>query len=985
MTGFDEDTGAHALRYPSKVTDDSRRSAKRQPGAVPFDSLKFDGQKGMLVLAAREYVILRRSEHKSPSRRAKSGKLAATNSPSSPQGGASTVFPPDTVPTGIRVESNCASTDLSSWLPCSIVSRSTHRNDVRYDVVFDSGEVVQGVSQDQIRGYRSRASTEASGNNAEAYRNLRDSLDADPVRNALRRSGAVPFPFFRMGRNMPDQRLGEQSRPESRPTPESGILKRSWSAISPLNEMSPIDISLDSDLTMDKKASSNESSTRKWTCSIGDETVDISTLGATVEIPPKLSVEFTAHEKFPPDGVCGTETVVHMLHRLLQRQDETRNDGGLLRKKHHLYYSVHCNADQAVDAKARASSIRASKVPAAPLSSEHASVAGRSSSCARRKTFAQESFDTELLGISESLDTTSLQCMEILDVLASCTEEALVNFREDRPDQNEDPADRLEKTPTLLSSFENDSLSKKLRDQLEDPLMVVSGVLPEWCLTAPSLAPRVFSYASRRQLLLRTAFGVSRSTLKQQEAKVAVGPLRQRMAVLRGRAVELMGEAFSGDAEDPTVLQLQADELYGMEEALASRVTASFRAQRWEERSLQCAKAVVRRETLLVDATNLMERYASDEKMCHRRLEVRFEGESGFDAASGTEAGVTRGFYADVAEALLSSEHVSPLNCPVSCLDVASQSFGDMKMKDAVSTIECRLPLWIPDMDSSHQVVIPTPRASPTSTLGVYPRPLLPYDPVMPLVLERFRFMGRLFAAAMRDGLMFPLQLSTAFLKLVQLSSDDDSSPAAAAGSNTTVGTSTPLKGRAIPLATDDLPRPGFLGGEIYAVENHVCSMLDAIEMANLSPLEMEYETERIATDPQFAREALGKSYDCSFEEYFEDRVFVDPLSPTQGEDSAPLCPNGHLRQVNINNVREYVRLAKQFILYDGVIEQARAFRQGIDDFFSSDYLRIFTAIELQRDVCGGGDKVDRWTEADIRRLFKFDGKCMTASSCMLV
>jgi len=121
---------------------------------------------------------------------------------------------------------------------------------------------------------------------------------------------------------------------------------------------------------------------------------------------------------------------------------------------------------------------------------------------------------------------------------------------------------------------------------------------------------------------------------------------------------------------------------------------------------------------------------------------------------------------------------------------------------------------------------------------------------------------------------------------------------------------------------------------------------------------------------------ALGKSYDYSFRENFEDRVFVEPLSPTQGEDAAPLCSSGNLRQVTVHNVRVWVGLAKQFILHDGVIEQARAFRQGIDDFFSSDYFRIFSAVELQRDVRGGGDKVDRWTEDDIRSLFKFDGKC---------
>lgn len=38
---------------------------------------------------------------------------------------------------------------------------------------------------------------------------------------------------------------------------------------------------------------------------------------------------------------------------------------------------------------------------------------------------------------------------------------------------------------------------------------------------------------------------------------------------------------------------------------------------------------------------------------------VRFEGDSGFDTASVHEAVVTREFYADVAEALLSCYHIA--------------------------------------------------------------------------------------------------------------------------------------------------------------------------------------------------------------------------------------------------------------------------------------------------------------------------------------
>ena len=1015
VLGFDEDTGSHHVRYPSKPPPEMLQHEK----SVSFVDIDFDGHETMLILAARDYVILHGSDKadlKSVSS-AKAEKAEAVSSPDADKGTGDFLFSSESVPTGTRVETNCVSSG-HTWLPCTVISHSADDTGVRYDVVSDNGEVFREIRPDQIRGYRPNADSSLADQGVS--RGFRDSFESQSARDVNRRGNALSFPFFRVGHDAPEQRIGHQNDAESRSTPQPGVLKRSWSALSPLNGMCPLDIPVTKEAQMKRKekASAVKIQGMVWSCSINGEKVLVFARESVVEAAPKLRVDFSACGMLPPvdTSICNGETVVHTLHWLLQRDDKACNGGIVLRRKQKLRYHIRCDflSERPVigdgdchvlqDTIPRhAEMTSAGRASISHLNDPLQKGAGHRSpdsveSDRDGMMIAEDFADVEVLGISEGLDVTCLQCMEVMNVLAGYAEENVDVGRGDVSGGNGDPSQRLDIVRTVLSSFESDSLSQKLKDQLEDPLIAAGGALPEWSWIAPSIAPRVFSYSSRRQLLLRTAFGVSRSTLEQQEAKVAVGPLRQRMTVLRGRAVELMGEAFSGDVEDPTVLQLQADELYGMEEALGARVTAAFRAQRWQERSLQCAKAVVRREVLLSDAAAVMERYAKDERLKHRRLEVRFQGESGFDAAPGDQSGVTRGFYSDVAEALLSGDHVSAIYCPVSCIsDVRSLGLDDLGTGE-LSSVQCRLPLWIPDMDASHQVIIPTPRASPHSSIGVYPRPLSSDDPFLKLVCHQFRFIGRLFAAAMRDGLMFPLQLSPAFLKLVQSLSDPSHVTTAARScpEGTLIGNNVASIGRGtnehacssyshwLPgarttaLTSADLPRPGFLGGEVYAVEAHICTALDRIDQAKppLSAFEAETRRQEIASDRQFARCALGKTYDCSFEEFFQDRVFVDPLSPTQGEDAAPLCPNGHLRQVNIANVREWVALSKRFLLHDGVIEQALAFRQGVGDFFPAAYLRIFTATELQRDVCGGGDKVDRWTEEDIRRMFKFDGKC---------
>jgi len=1234
VVGFDEVTGAHAVRYASLFLP-ARGSGNNGGGNETFshnnqslcDQLVFQGKETMLILAARNYFIVHRDQrniegysddgvhfgmdHDSgdagahfdvfvcdPNRHQNMDLCAPSPSVSNfppPQVGISSApshfkerdgihgdegmsVSSQTLPFGMRVESDIQSRDGTSsvytivssdiegivkspsrFQGVNIQNSTEMMNPVSgptYNIVSDDGEVFLAVPGKKIRGHDAilhqrriqiQRDHERRGQHFMQMQGSHDSEASDPV-GVLRASHhsiferGMPIASVRRassGTQSTDTPSSASNRSQQSSTPAVGVLKRTWSALSQIQKMSPLDLSGSNENSSAGEGSYSNArpfQRKMRRILIGEKEIEIDIDLATVEKSPSLRVGLSLYENISVVSMpCSHDiTLFNAIQRLSSRDKSAkRRNNFALEGKVKLFYSI-LFYDDNTRAKAggcfgshpcrqddnnlpnsfsppwirQGSFIDGSKLEndqygdfmgrsSAPSNFAVSNVAsfennhccfgdadmdlnmGVSNDAYVNKNFWSSTSDNinrqcitpltrndgsdvvDNSSLCDGLNQTCVKCMELLCVLAENASRyhhcKLLTVHDSAHKHDESIPSDVEQ---IMSLFESDALTNKLLEQLEDPLTVVGGALPDWCTLAPAFAPQVFSHSSRRLLLERAAFGVSRSALRQQEAKVAVAPLRQRMAALRGRAVELVGEAFSGGAADPTALQLQADELYGMEEALAARVSQAFRAQHWDERSLECAKAAVRRNALLQDASGMMEHYASDSRVRRRRLEVRFEGESGFDAASGDEAGVTRGFYADVAEALLSCEHVAGIFCSPACVKV---SITNLTVKDT------KLPLWIPDMDSSHTVIIPTPRADPRSVLGVFPRPIPPHHPQRKAILKQFRLMGRLFAAALRDGFVFPLPLSASFLKLVQsnravtspamfssrqnvsvhssasslvsgeyLSNNSNSSVASSVSSSPVTNSnmsiedcgnvaacaveynnscndprneflsramanansfavpcSAPIYERAnvnydmkyssasrdslvqgVELDSLDLPRPGFLGGEIYAAETHVCALLDKLELAEstLSREEIEKRRKQIATDKGFARKALGKSYDCSFEEYFEDRTFVDPLDPMQGEGAVPLCTNGHLRPVTIDNIREWVFLAKKFVLHDGVMAQATAFRQGVDDFFPCEALRLFTAEELQQDVCGGGDNVDKWDEKSVRSLFKLDG-----------
>ena len=575
----------------------------------------------------------------------------------------------------------------------------------------------------------------------------------------------------------PSERAERRVR-ETRPT---GIIKRQWSALTDAQHMRPIEL--------DKaRKDVNIGKSRPRAMSVGG--VEFGLQRVECERPPALEVKFSLNAKMPQlDVGDGGMTLFNALQTMEEGNPKkgSRCTKGQLNRACDVLYEVVLDEEEeggaAVgrDGRGKGTGPKGGLTP--PRIRERGTDRG--------------------IGSIEGINETCVSCLEVLGIVA---EE--VGGEEDS------------------WMFVSKGLMDKLLEQLEDPLAVVSGALPEWCRVIPVAVPRLFTHDARMTLLERGTFGVSRAVFRQQENKVDVAGLRSRMEAIRQRAIGLMQEAFSEDAEDPMALQLQADELYTLEESLKAQVEREFKKQRWAEHWLQSAKGTVRRECLLDDANVVMENYFSSAKGRRRRLEIQFEGESGFDASSGEQAGVTRGFYGDVVGEML-------------------------KVKNG---------MWIGDLGGAGgEVVIPTPRAGERSTPGLFPKPMGDDYKDYKQVLGRFRLLGRICASALRDGFLVPIPLSLEFLKLVQDWKGEGAEGGAGGGaeggmecsasSNEAMEDAFGEEGGE-GLGGECLPRVGFLGGEISGIDE--CIVLGTMG----------------GDDKSFGKKALNVNYDLSFNEF---------------------------------------------------------------------------------------------------------------------
>jgi hypothetical protein len=186
-----------------------------------------------LVLAAREYFILERTNSVEPCEEScvasDSADIPMTDVTNSDSGGRLMQA------IGSRVESNCGpdhTWKVFTLVSASCSSGSDSGNDCYFVLVSDEGELHSDVSSDQIR-MTGIASLEETSRTRRSGRTARDE-----------RSGI--FPFF-APRQRSDFSRGDNEDGQS-DTNHTKALKRSWSALSLIASMRPVDFKISGEM-----------------------------------------------------------------------------------------------------------------------------------------------------------------------------------------------------------------------------------------------------------------------------------------------------------------------------------------------------------------------------------------------------------------------------------------------------------------------------------------------------------------------------------------------------------------------------------------------------------------------------------------------------------------------------------------------------------------------------------------------------------------
>ncbi|XP_061531372.1 E3 ubiquitin-protein ligase HECTD1 isoform X2 [Phycodurus eques] len=469
--------------------------------------------------------------------------------------------------------------------------------------------------------------------------------------------------------------------------------------------------------------------------------------------------------------------------------------------------------------------------------------------------------------------------------------------------------------------FTSKKITTKILQQIEEPLALASGALPDWCEQLTSKCPFLIPFETRQLFFTCTAFGASRAIVWLQN--------RREATMERSRASATVRRDDPGD----------------------------FRMGRLKHERVK----VPRGDATMEWAESVMRVHADRKSV----LEVEFQGEEG------TGLGPTLEFYALVA-AEFQRTSLGMWLCDDDFPDDESRQVdlgGGLKPPGFYVQRSCGLfPAPFPQDSEELERIGELFRF-----LGVFLAKCIQDNRLVDLPVSQPFF-----------KLLCMGDIKSNMSKLLYSPQGDPERPppsdvrseASTEESRETFSVGS-LDDNSKSEFIMDPPKPkppawyhGILTWDDFQLVNpHRASFLKEVkELAVkrrqiLSSKVLSEDEKNTRLQDLMLRNPLGSGPPLSIEDLGLNFQFC-PSSKVHGFSAVDLKPNGDDEMVTMENAEDYVELMFDFCMHTGIQEQMEAFREGFNGVFPMEKLSSFSHKEVQMILCG--NQSPSWTSDDI-------------------
>ncbi|XP_039151319.1 E3 ubiquitin-protein ligase TRIP12 isoform X3 [Drosophila simulans] len=509
------------------------------------------------------------------------------------------------------------------------------------------------------------------------------------------------------------------------------------------------------------------------------------------------------------------------------------------------------------------------------------------------------------------------------------------------------------------SDFIHPKIMAKANRQLQDPLVIMTGNLPQWLPQIGMACPFLFPFETRHLLFYATSFDRDRALqrlldttpdLNAAESSERVAPRldRRKRAISRTEILKQAEHILQDFGHSKALLEIQYENEVGtgLGPTLEFYALVSAELQRTDLGLWNGSDSYKQNSVTIVDVVK------ANSAVLH--IEDALEATT-MDQNSPAVAGASLVSSTTTTTTTTAQSHQHPPTRSSSRSHVLRSGAGQQPVEHSSSStganenaLNMIIAQQFSDTNTANPAAIDNPSSTTTATTvvqqntttnnssiittttttsyvhavhGLFPLPLGKSSklPQMTKAKAKFKFLGKFMAKAVMDSRMLDLPFSLPFYRW--LVSEEHS------------------------IGLADLMRVA------PEVQNTLVRLQDLVR-----------QREYILSDPNIdAMEKTEKIEQLDLDGCPIADLGLDFVLP--GHANIELCRGGRDTPVTVHNLHQYISLVTYWFLIEGVQKQFEALREGFDSVFPIQRLRMFYPEELECVFCGSGSdqQQSRW------------------------